>query len=197
MKRLALALARLYPRRWRARYGLEFEALLEDVDLRWPDIFDLLIRAMRFRIAKGGTVEPRIIDLASRDIPHGYELRSSVEYPGEDGVNLLVRHFCRELDFGDSYVTLNHWSRGAEPAQTVLIFGKKGEVDGELRTDETEMFLLRPDGTVQRTEQTVKTSLQFDAIRARLREKYRSGMASGKTPDEIHREICAAQSSEI
>ena len=62
------------------------------------------------------------------------------------------------------YVTLNHSSRGAEPAQTVLVFGRKGEVEGDFRTDETEMLVLRPDGTIQRTEQTVKTWLKYDAI---------------------------------
>jgi hypothetical protein len=133
--------------------------------------------------------QPRIISLVSRDVPGGFELETSVELPREGGETMLVRNFSREIDLGDSYVTLNHWSRGWEPAQTVLIFGKKGEIDGDFRTDETEMLLLQIDGTVQRTEQTVKTYLKWDSVRARLREKYRAGMAEGLTPDEIHRQI--------
>lgn len=132
---------------------------------------------------------PRILSLASRDVPGGYELETLVEFPCEDGQTLLVRNFCREVDLGDSYVTLNHCSRGWEPAETVLIFGRKGEVDGDFRTDETEMLVLQIDGTVRRTEQTVRTYLKWDAIRERLRAKYREGMAAGLTPDEIHRRI--------
>jgi len=195
MKRTAGWVSRLYPRGWRARYGREFETLLKDVELTWPDLVDLVITAIRLRIAKGDIMEPRIVDLTSRDIPHGHELEAAVEFPREGGNTTLVRHFNRELDFGDSYITLNHWSRGTEPAQTVIIFGKKGDVEGDFRTDKTEMLHLRADGTVRRTEQTVKTSLQYDAIRGRLRDRYRTGMAAGRTPDEIHRDIVAGHSA--
>ncbi len=64
-------------------------------------------------------------------------------------------------------------------------------MDGDFRTDETEMLVLRADGMVQRTEQTVKTWLKYDAIRERLRDRYRSGMAAGLTADEIHKQIRA------
>jgi hypothetical protein len=190
MKPLALWLARLYPRSWRARYGKEFDELLEDTHLNWRDLLDIAVSVLEIDMKT--TPSPRLVDLASRDIPHGYELESAAEYPRQDGGTLLVRNFCRELDFGDSYMTLNHWSRGEQPAQTVLVFGKKGEVDGDFRTDQTEMLLLRADGTVQRTEQTVKTFLKWDSIRDRLREKYHSGMAAGFTPDEIHQQIRSA-----
>jgi hypothetical protein len=133
---------------------------------------------------------PHLLKLASRDVPHGYELETAVEIPCSDGTNTLVHNFSRELDFGDSYITLNHRSSGAT-AQTILIVGRKGEVDGDFRTDETEMLVLNADGSVQRTEQTVKTWLQYDAIRDRLRHRYRSGMAAGLTPDEIHHQIRA------
>ena len=189
MKRLALYLARLYPRRWRERYGRELEALLEDTQLTWRDLVDLARSSLEVRM----TMEPaaHILQLASRDIPHGSELESAVEVPRQDGSTMVVRSFYRELDFGDSYVTMNHWSRGTEPAQTVLVFGRKGEIDGDFRTDETEMVVLRADGTVRRTEQTVKTWLKYDAIRDRLRARYRTGMAAGLSPDEIHSQIAA------
>lgn len=140
--------------------------------------------------------EPRILSMSSRDVPGGYELESAVEFPREDGSSMLVRNFSREINLGDSYVQLRHWSRGDAPAETVLVFGKKGEMDGEFRTDETEMLVLRPDGSVQHTEQTVKTSLRYDAIRDLLREKYRAGMAAGLAPDQIHRQIRAEGSVE-
>jgi hypothetical protein len=190
MKRLARWFARLYPRWWRARYDHEFNALLEDASITLLDVFGVVRSALEMRMK--ATAAPRIVDLASRDIPHGYELEAVVEYPREDGSRMLVRNFSREIDLGDSYVTLNHWSRGMEPAQTVLVYGRKGEVDGDFRTDETEMLVLRADGTVERTEQTVKTWMKYDAIRDRMRDKYRGGMAAGMSPDEIFQRIRAS-----
>ena len=194
MKRLARLLARVYPRQWRARYGQEFDAMLEDVNLTWRDVFGVALSALEMRMKS--TAVPRIVDLVSRDIPHGYELETVVEYPRDDGSKMLVRGFLREVDLGDSYVTLTHSARGSDPAQTILVCGRKGEVDGDFRTDETEMLVLRADGTIHRTEQTVKTWLKYDAIRDRLREKYRSGMQAGLSADEVHQQILAANSPE-
>jgi hypothetical protein len=196
MKRLARWLARLYPRQWRARYGQEFDALLEDVNLTWRDVFGVGLSALGENCMSEPRIPPRIVHLASRDIPHGYELETAVEYSRDNGSRTLVRGFLREVDLGDSYVTLSHSSRGSEPAQTILVCGRKGEVDGDFRTDATEMLVLRADGTVQRTEQTVKTWLKYDGIRDRLRDKYRSGMQAGLSPDEIHQQILAAYSQE-
>ena len=47
------------------------------------------------------------------------------------------------------------------------------------------MLVLQTDGTVRRTEQTVKTWLKYDAMIDRVREKYRSGLSA----DEIFRSI--------
>lgn len=129
------------------------------------------------------STSPRLLAMACRDIPHGYELESSVELAREDGSKTLVRSFCRQIDFGDSYVRLDHRSRGLEPAETFLVFGTKGEVDGDFRTDETEMLVLHIDGTVQRTAQTVKTWLKYDAMMDRVIEKYRAG----ESTDDIFR----------
>lgn len=186
MKRLLRRLARFYPRWWRERYGREFHTLLEDSHLKWRDAIDVLLSAIEMKVKSSPT--PHIVSLASRDVPGGYELETSVELP-RNGETTLVRSFYREIDLGDSYLTLNHTSRGSQPAQTVLIFGRKGEIDGEFRTDETEMLVLESDGTVRRTEQTVKTYLKWDAIRERLRAQYREGLAAGLTPDEIYRRI--------
>ena len=176
MKGLALWFARWYPRQWRARYGREFDTLLEDANLTLLDVFGVVRSALEMRIKS--TRVPRILDMACRDIPHGYELESSVELPLEDGGKILFRSFYRQIDLGDSYVTLTHSSRGSGPAQTILICGKKGEVDGDFRTDETEMLVLQADGTVHRTEQTVKTWLKFDVMIDRVREKYRRGLSA-------------------
>jgi hypothetical protein len=183
MKVLARWFTRLYPRWWRARYGGEFDALLEDANITLLDVCGVVRTALEMRIKS--TAAPRLLDMACRDIPHGYELESSMEMPYENGTTVLVRSFYRQMDLGDSYVTLSHSSRGSAPAQTILVCGKKGEVDGDFRTDETEMLVLEADGTVRRTEQTVKTWLKHDAMMERIREKFRLGLS----PDEIFQRI--------
>ncbi len=139
---------------------------------------------------------PRIVSLTSRDVPGGYELETVMEFPREGGDTILVRNFSRQIDLGDSYISVNHCARGWEPAETVLIFGKKGAIEGDTRTDETEMLVLKIDGTVERTEQTVKTNLTWEAIRDHMRAKYREGMAAGLTPDEIYRSMQGADAED-
>ncbi len=185
MKRLAQWLARFYPRWWRARYGEGLDALLEDADVTLLDLFGVVRSALEMRMTKNHS--PRLLDLACRDIPHGYELESSVEFACADGSITLVRYFCREIDLGDSYVTLSHTSRGSEPAQTILVCGKKGEVDGDFRNDQTEMLVLRADGSIQRTEQTVKTWLKYQGVVDRMREKFRSGLSAEDVMRQIRR----------
>jgi uncharacterized protein involved in exopolysaccharide biosynthesis len=51
MKGLARFLIRVYPAKWRARYGEEFEALLEDSSSGWPIVFDLLKGAIRMQLS--------------------------------------------------------------------------------------------------------------------------------------------------
>ena len=53
MKRLLRLAARVYPAAWRDRYGVEFQALLDETAPRWRDIVDVLNGGlqMRFRSA--------------------------------------------------------------------------------------------------------------------------------------------------
>ena len=48
MKRLIWLATRLYPSAWRERYGLEFEALLEDANSGGGDLWDVLLSPVRF-----------------------------------------------------------------------------------------------------------------------------------------------------
>ena len=132
---------------------------------------------------------PRIIDLKDRDVPNGYELETAIEHTQPDGSIALVRQVFREIDLGDTYLTIDHMSRDREGAQTFLVFGTKGEVAGDFRTDRTEMIELRADGTVRRSEQTVKTWMTHEPIRECLRARYREGMAAGLSPNEVCQEI--------
>jgi hypothetical protein len=51
MKAVARFLIRLYPASWRARYGEEFEALIDDSSSGWPAIFDLLKGAIQMQFS--------------------------------------------------------------------------------------------------------------------------------------------------
>jgi len=53
MKRLFRYLGRLYPARWRQRYGGEFDALLEDATPKPRDAFDILWGAFKMQMTTG------------------------------------------------------------------------------------------------------------------------------------------------
>ncbi len=53
MKRWIQLAARMYPRAWRERYGDEFEALLEDCNPGWRELFDAMGGAIRMQITNG------------------------------------------------------------------------------------------------------------------------------------------------
>ncbi len=54
MRRVLRFLVLLYPRSWRARYGCEFEALLEDAGLRWRDLGDVVLSALAVQMRTWG-----------------------------------------------------------------------------------------------------------------------------------------------
>jgi hypothetical protein len=51
MNRLARIVVRLYPSRWRARYGLELNALIEDSGAKPLDLLDLLAGALKMQFS--------------------------------------------------------------------------------------------------------------------------------------------------
>ena len=54
MRRLMRFAAGLYPAAWRARYGEEFEALLEDIGPGWRDVWNVLGGALKMQMTKWG-----------------------------------------------------------------------------------------------------------------------------------------------
>ena len=50
MRRWLAGVAKLYPREWRARYGEEFDALMEDVTPDWREFADVLGGAVRLQV---------------------------------------------------------------------------------------------------------------------------------------------------
>lgn len=186
MKRLALLLMKLYPRKWRSRYGREFKGLIEDSTISWTDLIDMMMSIVRMQMERSfAMAKPRVIELKDREVAHGYDYETVVEFPRADGSLSTVTSFEREIDLGDSYVRISHSSRDSAPAQTIVVLGTKGFVSGDHRTDQTEMLVLNSDGTVRRTEQTVMISLPYEKIRQELQERYRQRVSEGMTPDEI------------
>lgn len=55
MKILLHCAAWLYPASWRARYGFELEALAEDMNAGWRDIWDIVRGAVKMQILSGKT----------------------------------------------------------------------------------------------------------------------------------------------
>ena len=53
MRRWIGWIGRLYPGRWRARYGAEFDALLEDVTPDWRELLNVAGGAVRMQLANG------------------------------------------------------------------------------------------------------------------------------------------------
>ena len=93
MKRLIQCAVRLYPRRWRNRYGAEFSALLDEVEPRWrifADVarggIDMHVRALTpaaltVLLALGGAVLAGVGALA---MPARFESRSRIAVLGTD-----------------------------------------------------------------------------------------------------------------
>ncbi len=46
MKHWVRLASRFYPASWRRRYAVEFDALLDEVDIGWKDVFDILKEAL-------------------------------------------------------------------------------------------------------------------------------------------------------
>ena len=68
-------LLRLYPRRWRARYGREFEALLNDSGMTPAQVLDVIGGALDARIPHGGMEMRRLLPwgvLAVCDVAIGW-----------------------------------------------------------------------------------------------------------------------------
>src|SRR5215470_12614487 len=60
---LALWLLRLYPRRWRGRYEVEVQVLLEEHEIRLRTLVDLLIGALDARLDPAYTQERSVLTM--------------------------------------------------------------------------------------------------------------------------------------
>lgn len=128
-----------------------------------------------------GDPEIKVVDLQMRDIPQGMEVEVAVEQTRSDGSKNLVRTFVRKVDWGEFYTILQHVGSDAQGTRTMIVSGKKGEVEGDWRRDLVEMIELLPDGGVRRhAAQTVPVSMRnpfyeshsTEEVRQRMREMW-------------------------
>ncbi len=126
-----------------------------------------------------GDRDIKILDLQMRDIPQGMEVETAVEMTRANGSKNLVRTFVRKVDWGDFYTVLQHIGSDAQGTCTMIVSGKKGEVEGDWRRDVVEMIELLPDGGVRRhAAQTIPVwvrnpfheSHSMEEVRNRMRE---------------------------
>jgi hypothetical protein len=94
-------------------------------------------------------MQPRLLDLKLRDIPHGLEAENAMEFTGEDGSKRRTRSFIRKVDWGDSYTLFNHFAVDSQPPRTMITTGRKGPVEGDWRRDVIEVVELLADGTAR------------------------------------------------
>jgi hypothetical protein len=76
MRRWVQLASKLYPDGWRARYGTEMEALLDDVPPRWSDVLDILREAITMRLtdAKSCAKLAGAVGVAGAIVAFGFSL---------------------------------------------------------------------------------------------------------------------------
>lgn len=81
MKGLARLLVRLYSPAWRARYGEELDALIEDADARWTDCFGLLKGALMSHVQWKRWITAAVVCVASGlAVAVGIAMRAPARY---------------------------------------------------------------------------------------------------------------------
>jgi hypothetical protein len=107
MRRVALILIRLYPATWRARYGEEFETLLEDSSSGWPANFDLLKGAIKMqlstptfpKLALTLSIAGLLIGLlVSYSVTPGYVSRSELSIEGSTPGSLRLGDYLKQTE---------------------------------------------------------------------------------------------------
>ncbi|HYA18537.1 MAG TPA: hypothetical protein VEF06_13785 [Bryobacteraceae bacterium] len=90
---MARFLIRLYPAQWRARYGEEFQALLEDAPPRWSSLFDLFGGAMKMQLSSL-SFRRRVLLLSAAGLFIGFggSYLVTPQYASQAAMSLAVAH---------------------------------------------------------------------------------------------------------
>jgi hypothetical protein len=111
VKHLSRLLARLYPARWRERYGDEFDALIEDSRATWRSTFDVLRGALILRAVTVPSLRTMAVVLATFGVITAWVVRYEligkpipIEIRAVDHVPAPVREFesCAQVSAPDN-----------------------------------------------------------------------------------------------
>lgn len=148
MRRTIRVLARLYPRAWRRRYGVEFEQFLEDVRPRWRDVPNLAIGAfvmhLRYSIpsaplkaaAHFALAGALVAALSLTLIPRRYRSSETLGYQApavsSEAASYRVAEAARRILAGPELAAIidSHKVYGDAPARTVeeLLTDMRGRI---------------------------------------------------------------------
>jgi LPS O-antigen subunit length determinant protein (WzzB/FepE family) len=125
---------RLYPAAWRERYGNEFQALLEDVNPGWRELFDVLGGAIKMQLTNGATywklaaafalAGMLIATVASFVIPKDYHSTAVLRMQNTDGLaeaerKVLSRTSLAQI-INDPALNLYPADRASKPLEDVV-----------------------------------------------------------------------------
>ena len=81
MRQLIRWTARLYPAPWRDRYGEELDALLEDIQPQWEDLFNVLLGALRMQMTTWNSLKiVSVVALAGALVAGVFAFRTQDRY---------------------------------------------------------------------------------------------------------------------
>jgi hypothetical protein len=178
MTRLLRFAVSLYPARWRARYGRELEALLDDIDPGWPDVWNVVYGGLTMRMQSIGLI-PVGLAIAGLLAGAAISLRMPALYRSSATVTLKTSdpQSVRKM-LGSTFGPGSHPGRGLEKAAWIRVaVDERGPAQ---RDGATRLVVASADedaGRAQRVAQQLvdlvaKTAaassapIQFDAIRA-------------------------------
>ena len=121
MKRLMRLAVALYPAHWRARYGHEFEALIEDINPGWRDFWNVVNGGLVMRLTSIGPIPIVLAAIGvlggvaiSFQVPALYRSSATVTLKASDP--RFVRQILNNL-FGPE----SHPGRGKETANSIRV----------------------------------------------------------------------------
>jgi uncharacterized protein involved in exopolysaccharide biosynthesis len=134
MKRWIALAARLYPGAWQKRYGTEFNALLEEVNPSWRELFDVLGGALKMQLTTGATywklgaafaiAGMLAATVASFVIPKEYVSTAVLRFTDNRDVPAVERHVLSRTSLAEiiQRPTLNLYSseRTTKPLEDVV-----------------------------------------------------------------------------
>ncbi len=175
MRRVQQLVALLYPPKWRARYGQEFSALLEELEPRTGDLFNLFTGAIRMHMTEWGYLKFAAVFaaigllgglLAPLVIPEQFQSNAVIGIPSAQKGSVALQHLFRRgvlktvIEENDLYAK----ERLREPLEDVIEKMRAKNLRSHLNfPSQMTLAFTYPDRTAaQRTIQSLMSRLESD-----------------------------------